>query len=295
MASLLNQERRKKEGHTEYNHNSQHPKTQLSGIFVIKAILTPSIEQVIREEEYSLMQSRKEDSIASEEKDREKEGKRGDESGPPLVECKYNSATIPTESFAMLGARSREFARNLGHEGHRYLTHEEAINYVRELAEGHWEHLSEDAINVLRTPMYQEEMRRIYVATMDQGISSILWEIKEQRDSQQGGSREAQESSRHVSPHHISDLAPSEEEQLLWEGTHRYQELTGEACLEKEKEGKETKDQLVTSTSTTGINQNFFLLPTIMGITLEIMNTREHCGLDMLTRGIDTWLREVGP
>ncbi|THU80059.1 hypothetical protein K435DRAFT_810193 [Dendrothele bispora CBS 962.96] len=151
----------------------------------------------------------------------------------------------PTEAFSMLGARSREFARNLGHEGSRYMTHEDAINYVRELAEGNWEHLSQNAINILRSPMYQEEMRRIYVASMDHGVSSILREIKEQRESQQQqGSLEASEPSRHISPNYISDLAPSEAEQLLWEGTHRYQELTGEP-VSRERAIQELRNVLV--------------------------------------------------
>ncbi|THU79976.1 hypothetical protein K435DRAFT_874859 [Dendrothele bispora CBS 962.96] len=379
------------------------------------SLVTPSIEQAVREEENSLTQSRKEESIASEEKDGEKEREGRMQSTaeertnpapialprtiapqpyyaqtpqnwnsgtyrqqyeaamgsafsrpphwseprslPPPYPVDFSSyrnpsvykvnnrgnrqhtsdfsdttpSTIlqpyqtPTEAFAMLGARSREFARNLGHEGHRYLTHKEAINYVRELAEGHWEHLSEDAINVLRTPMYQEEMRRIYVATMDQGISSILRDIKEQRDSQRGGNREVQEPSRHVSPHHISDLAPSEEEQLLWEGTHRYQELTGEAVSReravqelrnvliergpsrvasrttertmgltsnadtvrpsnpvfregKEKEGKETKDRLVASTSTVRLDSHTHDPSNIDGYQSEFLFTPDNHG-----------------
>ncbi|THU88827.1 hypothetical protein K435DRAFT_865888 [Dendrothele bispora CBS 962.96] len=72
----------------------------------------------------------------------------------------------PIEALALLGVRAREFARVTGHEGYHHLTHAEAINYVQGLVEEGWERLPGPVVTFLQSPMYQEEMRRIYVAAV---------------------------------------------------------------------------------------------------------------------------------
>ena len=80
--------------------------------------------------------------------------------------------------------------------------------------------------------MYQEEMHRIYVVSMDTRVSSILREVEEQRLSLRPGvSWDNFERSRHISPNDISDLALSKSEQLIQEGTSWYQQLTGEPLI----------------------------------------------------------------
>ncbi|THU88517.1 hypothetical protein K435DRAFT_866234 [Dendrothele bispora CBS 962.96] len=151
-----------------------------------------------------------------------------------------------------LRARAREFARMTGHEGYRYLTHAEAINYVGQLAEGNWDHLPDTVVNMLKSLMYQEEMRRIYAATMNSGIASILREVEEQTmnlrpeiaRSRPDMSRDVFEPGRRISPNNISDLAPSEMDQLLRDGTDRYEQLTGES-LTRERAIQELRNVLV--------------------------------------------------
>ncbi|THU79644.1 hypothetical protein K435DRAFT_810547 [Dendrothele bispora CBS 962.96] len=151
----------------------------------------------------------------------------------------------PIESFALLGARAREFARIIGHEGYQYMTHAEAINYVKELAEYDWSSFPDSTTAFLRSPMYQEELRRIYVATMDNGISSLL----------QGVNRDNFERGRQISPNNISDLAPSEAEQLIQEGTARYEEMTGEA-LTRERAIQELRNVLIERGTSRGASRN---------------------------------------
>ncbi|THU89300.1 hypothetical protein K435DRAFT_865436 [Dendrothele bispora CBS 962.96] len=162
----------------------------------------------------------------------------------------------PMESFSLLGAQAREFARLTGHEGYQYLTHAEAISYVQELAERNWDNFPQSVVALLESPMYQEEMCRIYVAAMDSAISSILREVEAQTlDRRSQANRDAFEPGRHISPNNISDLAPSETDQLVREGTDRYQQMTGES-LTRERAIQELRNVLVERGPSRGASRN---------------------------------------
>ncbi|THU87785.1 hypothetical protein K435DRAFT_866924 [Dendrothele bispora CBS 962.96] len=91
---------------------------------------------------------------------------------------------------------------------------------------------------------------------MDSGIASILREVEDQRLTQRPGvNRDVFEQGRRISPTNISDIAPSETEQLVREGADRYQQITG-GSLTRERALQELRNVLVERGPSRGASRN---------------------------------------